>query len=346
MSRNLTLLAGFCLLVLSCSAAVLVGTNRSTTAPASNGLPFFTVTEHRFRVIGYLGGGALLEAIPFEKLTHVNYAFLIPNDDGTFHSFAARSHLRETVRRAHEKGVTVLISVGGWGWDAQFEAMAASPAKRAVFVRQLLAFIGDYHLDGADIDWEYPHPGQSAQNFLALIKELRAGLPLHKLLTAAVAALGKNADGIPEESIALLDFLNLMAYDGPVGKHSSMEFATASIDYWHGRGLPPEKMVLGLPFYSRPSEVPYRKLIQADPSAANRDFTSYNSIQQNYNGIPTIQAKTRLAIAKASGVMFWTVENDSNDDLSLLSAICQTADARSKTTADKEQPENRGAPSR
>ena len=128
-----------------------------------------------------------------------------PNDDGTFHNFATPLHLQQAVRRAHEKGVLALISVGGWGWHTQFKAMAASPAKRAVFVRQLLTFISDYRLDGADIDWEYPDPGQSAQNFLALIKELRAGLPRNKLLTAAVAAAGKNADGIPAESFTLLD---------------------------------------------------------------------------------------------------------------------------------------------
>ena len=125
-----------------------------------------------------------------------------------------------------------------------------------------------------------------------------------------------------------------------------MDFATASIDYWRGRGLPREKMVLGLPFYSRPGELPYRKLVQADPSAANRDFTLYEGVQQNYNGIPTIQAKTRLARARATGVMFWEIEDDSNDDLSLLSAIRRTVDAFPTTPAGKDQPDNHGSAGR
>jgi len=334
---SLTLPAGFLLAVLVSSAAEPVDPRRSAAATAAQDASRPAINETRFRVIGYLGSRASLDAVPFEKLTHVNYAFLIPNDDGTFRKFSAAAHLKETVRKASEAGVKVLISVGGWGWERQFEAMAEDSAKRAVFVRELLAFVKDHDLDGADIDWEYPRPGRSAQNFMALIKELRAGLPTHNLLTAAVAALGRNADGIPNESLTLLDFINLMAYDGPAGAHSSMEFATASIDYWHARGWPPEKLVLGVPFYSRPSGVPYRKLVKADSSASNRDLTSYNGIEQNYNGIPTIQAKTELAIKRASGVMFWTLENDSNDDLSLLNAICQTVDGSLKTPAGKER---------
>ena len=346
MILNLALPASLLLAGLVSSAAEPVDPSRSVVTQIAPDASRLSISEPRFRVIGYLGSRASLDAVPFEKLTHVNYAFLIPNDDGTFRKFSAASHLKETVRRAREAGVKVLISVGGWGWERQFEAMAEAPAKRAVFVRELLAFVKDHDLDGTDIDWEYPRPGGSAKNFLALMKELRVDLPTHKLLTAAVAALGKNADGIPDEALALLDFINLMAYDGPAGAHSSMEFAAASIDYWHARGLPPEKLVLGVPFYSRPGEVPYRKLVQADPSASNKDLSSYNGIEQNYNGIPTIQAKTRLAIKRGSGVMFWTLENDSDDDLSLLNAIFQTADGSLKTPAEKERwdrPVSRGS---
>ena len=154
--------------------------------------------------------------------------------------------------------------------------------------------------------------------------ELRAALSNGKLLTAAVAARGDGADGVPAEAFALMDFVNLMVYDGDPAYHASMEYATTSIAYWQGRGLPPEKTVLGVPFYTRPNEIPYRKLVHADPAAAQTDFFDYNGVKQNYNGIPTIQAKTRLALDKGSGIMFWTLENDSTDDLSLLTAIDQT----------------------
>ncbi len=68
-------------------------------------------------------------------------------------------------------------------------------------------------------DWVYPKAGPSSETFLALMRELRAALPKAIMLTAAVAALGRNADGIPTETFALIDFANLMVYDGNPADH-------------------------------------------------------------------------------------------------------------------------------
>jgi GH18 family chitinase len=274
-----------------------------------------------FRVIAYVTAAVVSAAIPFDELTHINYAFLIPNADGTFQNLTNPWKIAEIVVAAHEHNVKVLISVGGWGWDAQFEAMASSAATRSAFVKNLVAVVADNGLDGADIDWEYPDPGPSAQNFLALIQELRAVLPQGKLLSAAVAAVGDHGMGVPVETFPLFDYVNLMAYDGDGPMHSSMDYARAAIDFWQGRGLPPEKTVLGVPFYARPNEMTYRKIVEMDPAAAQTDTFDYYGTTINYNGIPTIQAKTRLAMQRGSGIMFWTLEGDAPGDLSLLGAI-------------------------
>jgi len=44
-----------------------------------------------------------------------------------------------------------------------------------------------------------------------------------------------------------------------------------------------------------------------------------------YNGIPTVQAKTHLAMEDASGVMFWALDHDAQGELSLVNAIYQAA---------------------
>ncbi len=282
-----------------------------------------------FRIIAYVTDAIVPAAIPFDELTHINYAFLIPNEDGTFRNLTNPWKVAQVVQAAHEHQVKVLISVGGWGWDAQFEAMASSPETRTAFVRNLVAVVAEHGLDGADIDWEYPDPGPSAQNFLALIRELRAALPQGKLLTAAVAAVGAHGEGVLVETFASFDFVNLMAYDGDGPMHSSMDYARAAIDFWQARGLPPEKTVLGVPFYARPNEMQYRKIVEIDPQAAQADFFDYYGTTINYNGIPTIQAKTRLALERGSGIMFWTLEGDATGDLSLLAAIhAAVAEAR------------------
>jgi GH18 family chitinase len=274
--------------------------------------------EPSFRVIAYATGAIVPEVIPYARLTHINYAFLIPNADGSLAPFANGWKLKTIVSQAYEHDVKVLISVGGWGWDEQFETLAADPALRSLFVQNLKDFVDEYSLDGADIDWEYPDPGTSAQNFLTLIRELRASMP-DKLLTTAVVAHGQTGEGVLAETFELFDFVNVMTYDGP--DHGTMEQFSAGLDYWQGRGLPPVKTVMGVPFYTRPGEASYRKIVEADPGSAYQDTAEYHGATVHYNGIPTVQAKTQLARQRAGGIMFWTLDHDALDDLSLLKAI-------------------------
>ncbi len=299
-------------------------TQPPTATVEPTAVPTATPVPAPFRVVGYVTSATVLSTVQFDKLTHINYAFLIPNADGTFAHMANLWKLDELAATAGTHGVDVLISVGGWGWDAEFEAMAADPAARALFVSGVVDFVAAHNLDGADIDWEYPDPGASAENFLALMQALRAALPADKLLTAAVVALGDTGGGVPAEAFALMDFVNLMAYDGSGPSHSSFEYAEASIAYWQGRGLPPAKTVLGVPFYSRPNEVPYRKLVEADPAAAETDLSEYFGGTENYNGLGTMQRKTELALAQAAGVMIWALDHDTSDETSLLKRIDAT----------------------
>ena len=115
--------------------------------------------------------------IDFSRLTHVNYAFLLPKRNGELKPFGSPTQLRRVVEQAHASGAKVLISVGGWGSDDEFEALAAAEERRARFVAAVAEFVAAYQLDGVDIDWEYPDAGASGENFLALMRDLRAALP-------------------------------------------------------------------------------------------------------------------------------------------------------------------------
>jgi chitinase len=275
-----------------------------------------------FRIIGYVTDtGPLASEEQLRQLTHVNYAFALPKADGTLYEIANPWKLEQYVKIAHANGIKVLISVGGWGWDEQFEQLAASPKTRAAFVDAVTGVVEEIELDGADIDWEYPDPGASSAAFTSLMQELRATLPPGTLLTAAVAALGPNADGVGEDVFGTVDFLNVMAYDGGGGQHSPMWYAQGALQYWQERGLTADQSVLGVPFYSRPSETPYRDLVEADPAAADVDEIDFHGTLVSYNGRETIGRKTELAMDQASGIMIWTVVDDTTDDTSLLHAI-------------------------
>jgi spore germination protein YaaH len=136
-----------------------------------------------------------------------------------------------------------------------------------------------------------------------------------------------HALGIHPDSFALFDFVNVMTYDGH--DHGSMEQFEKGLSYWSERGLPKEKIVMGLPFYSHVKDstvagVAFSKLVQADPAAAQVDEFDYYGLPEVYNGIPTVQAKTRIAIEKANGIMFWALDHDAQGEFSLVNAIYQT----------------------
>ncbi|MDO6527847.1 glycosyl hydrolase family 18 protein [Motilimonas sp. 1_MG-2023] len=274
-----------------------------------------------FKVVGYFPSwqGSTAE-VQYEKLTHINYSFLLPNADGSLKPIDAPQTLIDLVSRAHAENVKVGIAIGGWngGNDSAFETLSADPTARANFISNVMAFINQYDLDGVDMDWEYPDPGQSAKRYTLLMDELSKALkPQGKFLTAAVVAYGNTGAGVETEVFEDIDFLNLMAYDANNTNHSTYQVAVESINYWAGRGLAKEKIVLGVPFYARPTWQKYRDIVAADPSAACRDLSGGG----HYNGIPLIKEKTRLALAQAGGIMNWELTQDAPNQYSLLTAM-------------------------
>ena len=316
-------------LSLSLLAVLITSCTTSTSAISSVPTPEPTAipVASAFRIIAYATEEIAEKDIPYDKLTHINYAFLTPKDDGTFNPINNDRKLRLIVQNGHAHNIKVLISVGGWGWDAQFETMAAKPKLRSAFVQNLKAFVDEYQLDGADIDWEFPDAGQSSLDFLALVTELHDAMP-NKLLTAAAEAYGDNGMHILSKAFELFDYINVMSYDGP--DHGSMNQFQQALLFWTARGLPREKLVMGVPFYARSQgssteAIAYSDLIKTDPAAAQVDKFEYAGATEIYNGIPTIQAKTKLAMQQAGGIMFWDLDDDAQGNLSLVNAIYQTA---------------------
>lgn len=271
-----------------------------------------------FKVVGYLPSWAgAVNQVQYSKLTHINYAFVIPNGSGGLGAIDNVSKLQSLVSTAHANGVKVSISIGGWnnGDDSGFESLAANSGTRTTFVNNVLNMVNQYNLDGADIDWEYPNDGASANNYSALMQQLSTALHNQgKLLTAAV--ISNDGSSINANVFGYVDFLNLMAYDGDGPNHSPYSLAQTSLNYWIGRGLPKAKAILGVPFYGREPYTSYADIL-AGGGSPNSD--TWNGI--GYNGIPTIKSKTSLALSQGGGIMMWELSQDATGANSLLSAI-------------------------
>ena len=292
-----------------------------------------TGTKSDFMVIGYLPSRSVdTTAIPWHRLTHINFSFAIPaKTGGGLAALRNAEQLQALVRNAHKNNVKVFISIGGWsvgdggGDDSRFHRMAETQPERDLFVTKTMQLVRRFNLVGVDMDWEYPDiENRSAEDYVLLMRQLADSLhAAKKKLTAAVVHYGNQGEGTKKEIFEIVDWLNLMTYDDDKGQpipHSPYSLAEKSINYWiRKRGLPAEKAVLGLPFYGKPTNKVHRynDLVKA---GADPYSDTYDSVY--YNGINTIKQKTQLAIKeKMAGVMIWEISQDTNDDHSLLKAI-------------------------
>lgn len=282
------------------------------------------------------------EKLQYEKLTHLIYAFAIPTADGGLRPLENSSGAQALIREAHAKGVKVLLAVGGWSYqnvplEDTFAAATSTAEKRAALADAIAAMCSQYGFDGVDMDWEYPRTSGTYRQYEDLMLRLRAKLP-GKLLTTAVPG-GVSLSGTPYPSsmaftdtvLEVVDWVNVMAYDANNQDHSPYTYAVHAANYWRSvRGLPAKKVVLGLPFYTRPGSVSYEALLKANPSAGQFGTISYNGQTVWYNGRATIAAKTQYALDHLGGVMIWEITQDTADrSQSLLSAIYDTVQAAS-----------------
>ncbi len=289
-----------------------------------------------FKVMGYFSESQYLndpidEAVQFDGLTHLIYGFLKPSADGTLYPIGEPERLKELVDKSHTHGVKVVIAVGGVFYgnerlSGHFEALAGNDEALSRFVREVLSFVETYNLDGVEIDWEYPDAESSGlyeRLLLALEEELS---PMGKTLSAAVAAAGsvhtkaESVQSVTETALESLDWINIMAYDLAGGQHSPYWLADVSIQYWKNRGASEDQIVLGIPLYARPSWKQYRHLVALDKANAYMDYLPGDKLDSYYNGLGTIRQKTRLALNKGGGIMFFDIQEDTRDETSGLKA--------------------------
>lgn len=294
-----------------------------------------TENKREFKVIGYYSGDLFdepVENLQTDKLTHVIYAFLIPQNDGTLVELKKTEQLKELVIQAHNDGAEIFIAVGGWSYEGKplqpvFEEVAASDETRKLLIENICAFVDEYNLDGVELDWEHPNKDTVA-DYEKLAVELSEALKLKgKEMTAALNGAWSKTAG-PEPSMVLSDkclesfsFINVMAYDINNADHSPLWFSETSIDYWLNRGVAAEDIVIGMPLYARPSWMQYRHLVALNPEYAFADYAPTTSLESYYNGMNTLREKTIIALNKAGGVMLFDVNEDTNDEYSIVSMI-------------------------
>ena len=195
-------------------------------------------------------------------------------------------------------------------------------------LNSILSVVDKYGFDGVDIDWEYP-TASSANQFTSFMRYLREGLTQRGLtLSSAVAATSGTYQ--TDEVLNMVDWINVMAYDGDSGAgHSPYSLLTNSFNYWNStRKVDTSKIVLGVPFYERPNWASYADVVANNSANAYKDSAVINGTTVYYNGLDTMAKKATFAAQNAGGIMIWEISQDSkNATYSLLNQIYKSATA-------------------
>lgn len=216
-------------------------------------------------------------------ITHINYAFGHVNDTFDGVRISNEERLKQiTALKQNSPSLKVLLSIGGWG-SGRFSEMAAEDNLRKKFATDCQRVVKEFNLDGIDIDWEYPTSSMAnissspddTENYTLLIRDIRQAIGKDNLLTQATVASAKYIDFRAIDPY--LDFTNIMAYDmASAPKHHSALYRSnnaggitsdEAVKAHLAAGVPPAKLVLGMPFYGRAHE-----------SLAN--FTDYKEIEK------------------------------------------------------------------
>jgi chitinase len=350
-------------------------------------MPAATSPAHEKQIIAYIFPKDRIlspQEVSAAKLTLINYAFANLQNGQIIEGFAhdAENFAVLNSLKRDNPSLTVVVSVGGWTWSGDFSDIALTKQSRKLFIESAVKFVEKYQLDGLDIDWEYPGMAgdnhrfrpEDKENYTYLLKELRARFDkeqkkLRRHLVTSIAT-GASTDFLEHTEMAkvqrYVDTVNLMSYDYYVpswdrttGHHAPMFTnpadpkkisADRTVHEYESAGVPPEKLVLGVPFYGKSwTQVPDQNhgLFQPGKEAPNTylPFNALTSLQStgytrywdaeasapylynhdtqtfiSYEDPESLKKKCEYVINhKLAGVMFWEYSGDS--DHTLLDSI-------------------------
>ena len=258
---------------------------------------FFNLTinaqsaKHKYVIIGYVGGyHGLIDTtmVHASKLTIINYAFVNIKNNRAFLTNLKTDTVNFKYLLSLKKNnpdLKVVISIGGWGWSRNFSDAVLSDTSRRAFVASAITMVRMYHLDGVDIDWEYPgmkgagniYRDSDKQNYTLMFRDLRHGLDSveHEtgkkmLLSAAVGGFKTFLQHTEMDKVAqYLNYVNLMTYDYSHGdtiaihhtnlfaskRYNSDEYAASALTDFEAAGVPASKLVMGIAFYGHSIKV-------------------------------------------------------------------------------------------
>ncbi|WP_235828883.1 glycosyl hydrolase family 18 protein [Anaerosacchariphilus polymeriproducens] len=223
--------------------------------------------------------GTLLEAIA--KTKGVNTIsptwFALSDEEGNISSLASQSY----VNYAHQLGIEVWALVSNFEVEVDTNKVLSYTSKREKLINQLIAEAIEYNLDGINVDFEELSK-ETGDAFLQFIRELSIKCRNNDIVLSIdnYVPMSHTAFYNRKEQGIVADYVVIMGYDehyegSEEGSVASKSFVETGIINTL-KEVPAEKVILGIPFYTRIwKETPKTKeeIAKEDP---NTDYVPYN----------------------------------------------------------------------
>lgn len=325
-------------------------------------------------VVGYIPDYRfnLVKTMDITMYTHVHFFSVTPLADGSLswpsgESKASMAQHFAGFKNQAASDAKMMITFGGIAEarSKYFPEMASNPVMRSAFVANAIQLALDWQADGIDIDWEWgyrPSTTEHKNAYIKLMEELNLEADKHGLLISnAISPSAYLGDNTPVEALVDSDYLVIMSYSyngawaATTGHHSSLErSARLGFQYWESRGILPEQMHVGVPFYANHytdattvgssfSEFKaltfgqVQELLAKGYQVVEDDWLGTHAYSDTDNSIVFYDSPSNIATkidyangAGYGGIVVWEIGQD--DANQTLSKTIETANAQDKNT--------------
>ena len=238
-------------------------------APLTAGQLSHNLSADVFGYLPYWSIGSWTDAyLHYDLLTTIAFFGVGVRDDGTLNTTSAgyQAYMSDTattiIQHAHAAGVRTVITFESFGL-AHNAAFFSNPAAQQTFVRQATALMALRGADGANLDVELIS-GTYFPAYGALVKSLGDAARATNPIAEISVATNGNTSGANMAATAVANgadraFLMGYAYrsggTSPTGSISPLVRTdgglslTASLDMYAAKGVPANRVLLGLPYY-------------------------------------------------------------------------------------------------
>lgn len=323
-------------------AVVLVLT--SFTGCSKKDEDYKPVKVDNFKVVAYIRGDyvqeeASLNSADFDIITHIIlFECASFNSEGQVivEKDKLNTALKNIRKAVGNRDIHITLNLLGPGgkteadvWEEQMEAQSDEhnkAFKSGVLEQNIVNVLKEYDFDGVHFDYEYPLSSKAWRHYSKFLVSLDEKLGEYTL-GVSIVDWNINFSNKAEKAI---DSFELMTYDyvDENGKHATYEHTVKLLENTDFGGIPRERINVGLPFYSRPT----------DMDAYWYGYNGcYDGIDENgwyhcpetnkdfwFNTPEVIEKKTEYALNNGyGGVMVWHYNCDlpSTHEASLFRAI-------------------------